>query len=171
MADFKQIYFNGDEQNAKFHCDPYGIYMFAGEDCSLTALECVNDDTGDFLRSLCNYLNHELNVFQPKIEKVDGDSIFLENGIIFTARGWGYLTGVLKLSSEEAAKVQDEFIGWVVYRITNSFFDTNLTPMQKLDIVSIPRPVESVEKARLRKSKSISDKLKELKVKFKTIKK
>jgi hypothetical protein len=54
-----------------FQCDDYGIYMFAStDDYSVTALDCHTDDTGCILKSLCNFLNNETNIFQPKITKI-----------------------------------------------------------------------------------------------------
>ena len=108
--------------NEKFHCDPYGIYLFSGpeDDCSITALD-TTDDSGTILPSLCNFLNGDIPYFQPKISKVEKGRIILETGDEIRVRGWGYLTGLsedcLKLDDETAAKIQDQFFSWLVLKI------------------------------------------------------
>ena len=43
------------------------------------------------------------------------------NGLKFTVRGWGYLTGsgAKHLSDENAAKIQDDFMDWVIKLFSN----------------------------------------------------
>ena len=174
MADFVNIYLKGDKYHPKFHCDPYGIYMFAGDDTcddNIMVLDCHNDDSGCVLRSLCNYLNGNIPVFQPRIIGHHKDTIILETGWVIRARGWGYLTGVKHLSNEEAAKVQDDFIKWVVDRINGSFFEQQERAARKMMSIAKPRPTKSIAKAKERKNKPIEEKLRELNIKVKHVKK
>lgn len=47
----------------------------------------------------------------------DGCDIYDGDEYVFCARGWGYLTGVLKLSNKEACKVQDDFIAYILDKL------------------------------------------------------
>lgn len=49
----------------------------------------------------------------------DGCDIYDGDEYIFCARGWGHLTGVLKLSSKEACEVQDGFINYILSILNN----------------------------------------------------
>jgi len=115
--DFKEVY----RIDQKFHCDPYGIYMFSGpeEDCSVTAFD-TTDCSGLILTHLCSFLNGDIPLFLPEIKKVEDGTIFLENGEEIRVRGFGYLTSVKHLTDEEASKMQDEFLDWVVSKIDRS---------------------------------------------------
>lgn len=46
---------------------------------------------------------------------------FSINGLKFRVRGWGYLTGsgAKRLSDENAAKIQDDFMDWVIKLFSN----------------------------------------------------
>ena len=108
-----------------FQCDDYGIYMFAStDDYSVTALDCHTDDTGRILKSLCNFLNNETNIFQPKITKIVSDNndccFEIETGDVISVRSWGYLRGCKHLSDEKAAQFQDEFLKYVVDKINKA---------------------------------------------------
>lgn len=45
------------------------------------------------------------------------DYILLDDVIVLKVRGWGYLTGTLKLTSEEAKKEQDSLMHYVVNKL------------------------------------------------------
>lgn len=56
-----------------------------------------------------------------KLEIVDGYKIYMENKPFITIRGWGYLTGCgggLCLDPDVAKKTQDDFIKWIVNKLT-----------------------------------------------------
>lgn len=117
--DFKDIF------KAPYHCDDYGIYMFAQDD--VIALDYYSDRTsydGDILKQLCALLNGESDTFEHKIKEYVKNAtdcfIMLENSDVITVRSWGYLTGVKHLSNKDAAKVQDDFLDFVVNRIKES---------------------------------------------------
>ncbi len=42
------------------------------------------------------------------------DYILIDNVIVLKTRGWGYLTGTLKLTSQQAKKEQDNLMNYVV---------------------------------------------------------
>lgn len=52
----------------------------------------------------------------------DEHEFFIEDQYIFCVRGWGYLTGVggLNLPPEKAAKIQDEFIQFILKKLTKN---------------------------------------------------
>lgn len=117
--DFKDIF------KPPFSTDDYGIYMFAQDD--IIALDYYSDRTpydGDILKQLCALLNGESDTFEHKIKEYVKNAndcfVMLENGDVITVRSWGYLTGVLKLSNKDAAKVQDAFLDWIVDKIKES---------------------------------------------------
>lgn len=108
---FKDVY------QQPFWVDDYGMYMFSGKDASVTALDCLDDPDGNVLRGICCVLNSETvksSILPTRLEK---NIITLQGGITLEVRGWGYLTGVLKLSPQKAAKIQDDFAQWVFNRL------------------------------------------------------
>lgn len=117
--DFKEIF------KAPYSTDDYGVYMFAQDDIiALTYYSNRTSYDGDILKQLCAFLNEESDIFEHKIKEYaqtpDDCFIMFENGDIIAVRSWGYLTGVLKLSNKDAAKIQDDFLDWVVNKIKES---------------------------------------------------
>lgn len=51
--------------------------------------------------------------------KARGCDVYDGETYVFCARGWGYLTGALKLTSKEAAEIQDEFINYILSILNN----------------------------------------------------
>lgn len=123
---FHEIY----KTDQKFHCDPYGIWMFSGPegDCSLTALDNPEDFNGDVLISLCNFLNGDIPCFQPEVEKVEHEYIYLKacaehQQVVFRVRGTGYIASRMKkwgLQIEDINRIQDEFAQWIADKIKKS---------------------------------------------------
>lgn len=114
--DFKDIF------KAPYSTDDYGLYVFDKEDnICLDYYSDRIDYNPDITKQLCSLLNGESDTFEHKIKEYVKNAndcfIILENSDVITVRGWGYLTGVLKLSNKDAAKIQDDFLDWVINKI------------------------------------------------------
>lgn len=73
----------------------------------------------DFCRNIVTALNGDGEVKKyPGLEVKDGCDIYRGEECIGYFRGWGHLTGGLKLSEEEAASVQDELVNYVMSKIS-----------------------------------------------------
>lgn len=48
----------------------------------------------------------------------NGCDIYKGDRFIFCVRGWGLLTGALRLSEEDAAKIQDDFVKYILDRLS-----------------------------------------------------
>lgn len=113
---FKDIF------KAPFATDDYGLYVFDKEfNICLDYYSSRIDYNPDITKQLCALLNGESDTFEHKIKEYVKNAtdcfVMLENGDTITVRSWGYLTGVLKLSDKDAAKIQDDFLDWVVNKI------------------------------------------------------
>lgn len=116
IMSFKDVYKWG------FFTDPYGIYIFCGEngDASLTALDTEGNTEEDFgfMKDLCRVLNGEYvdREFDVKTDYAGVIEFWGEAPI--RARGWGYLRSrFLNLTERELAEIQDQFIEWVLLKI------------------------------------------------------
>ena len=114
---FKEVY------KWEFFTDPYGIYIFCGEngDASLTALDTEGNTEEDFqfMKDLCKLLNGEYvdRLFDVKFDGSPGTIEFWGYHTV-RARGWGYLRSRFKDVDEEELKlIQDQFIEWILLKI------------------------------------------------------
>lgn len=117
--DFKDIF------KPPFSTDDYGLYVFDKESNICLDYSSDRDDYNpNILKQLCMLLNEESDTFEYKIAEYVKNAtdcfIALENGDTIIVRGWGYLTGVLKLSNKDAGKVQDDFLDWIISKIKES---------------------------------------------------
>lgn len=117
--DFKDIF------KSPFSTDDYGLYVFDKESNICLDYSSDRDDYNpNILKQLCALLNGESDTFKHKIKEYVKNAndcfVMLENGDVITVRSWGYLTGVKHLSNKDAAKVQDDFLDFVVNRIKES---------------------------------------------------
>ena len=73
-------------------------------------------------REVIDILNDKTNKkITAKLEIVDGYKIYMNDKPFITIRGWGYLTecgGGLCLDPDVVKKTQDEFIKWIVNKLT-----------------------------------------------------
>ena len=101
---------------APFHTDPYGIYIFSGNDDSLPVLTCNLDNKDVFVNEICDILNGKFVDREICCDYVHTDKSIDVNGGEFQlyTRLFGYLTKCLGLSDETACLVQDDFGRWVV---------------------------------------------------------
>jgi GH24 family phage-related lysozyme (muramidase) len=59
-------------------------------------------------------LNGDSSIKFKKKFELEEIEFYYDNEFVFTIRGWGHLTGVLKLSEIEAEKTQDDFALWIL---------------------------------------------------------
>lgn len=111
MIDFKEVW------KAPFHSD--GLYIFSGNNV-MAATNFNDDDKGiKILNDICDALNGKEITKYNNIQ-VNDCALTIDECLI-VIRGWGHLTGIggLHLEPEEAVKVQDEFIKYIVNKISN----------------------------------------------------
>ena len=108
---FKDIF------KAPFHTDPYGIYIFSGNDDSLPVLTCDMDNKDTFVNAICDILNGKFVDMYIYCDYFNG-SVDVNGGEFgLDVRLFGYLTKCLGLSDETACFVQDDFGMWVAEMI------------------------------------------------------
>jgi hypothetical protein len=112
---FKEIF------KAPFSTDDYGLYVFDKD--SNICLDYSNkiDYNPNITKQLCALLNGESVTFEYKLKAYVKNAtdcfIMFENGDVITIRGWGYLTGVKRLSNKDATAVQDSFFDYIINKI------------------------------------------------------
>lgn len=95
----------------------WGSYIFAkGEVMALTSADYCSEEE---LKKICSLLNGEDVPKFSKVEIVDPTTIKV-NEKYFLIRGWGHLigTGALHLDEDFAAKLQDDFVKWIIETIS-----------------------------------------------------
>lgn len=88
----------------------------------------VSDD--EFKESVLNVLNNSSDLpGKYKSEyKYDCCEIYKDGRKVMRVRGWGYLTGIsaLNLPTKEAIKIQDEFGEYIVNKLNNCNYVSNI---------------------------------------------
>lgn len=98
-------------------------FVYAQGDYDITCLDFDARSFDDFetVKKVVATMNggtgHNLAVDYVKRDNQE----FGINGLKFTVRGWGYLTGsgAKRLSDENAAKIQDDFMDWIIKLFSN----------------------------------------------------
>jgi hypothetical protein len=107
-----------DVYQPPFGVDIIGMYAFSSNGTkTFTAFSSVSQKN---LVKVVELLNGKrADKFKKDDIIVKKDKLFIEGDVILV-RGWGELIGVggLHLPPKEAAKIQDDFISWVVDTIT-----------------------------------------------------
>jgi hypothetical protein len=107
-----------DVYQPPFGVDIIGMYAFSSNGTkTFTAFSSVSQKN---LVKVVELLNGErTDKFKKDDIIVKKDKLFIEGDVILV-RGWGKLigSGGLNLPPQEAAKLQDDFIAWVVDSIT-----------------------------------------------------
>ena len=111
--DFKEVY------KGPFNTDKYcPVYIWSSNEVMSLMIE-IDDFDNEFIYELVNKLNGQsYKTFNVERDYEDAVRLVI-NGKPFLVRGWGHLTGTLNLSNEEAAKIQDDFINWIIEVLTN----------------------------------------------------
>lgn len=117
--DFKDIF------KAPFSSD-YGLYCFDADKHICLEYNSENVFDEHIVQQIADILNDKPSKFNKDINKATVVKnatdcfVMFEDGDVITVRGWGYLTGVLHLSGKDAAKIQDDFLDFIVNKIKES---------------------------------------------------
>lgn len=112
------------------HLDKYCVYAWDADDgMALSDFNFKYDENGNYLSGERERIKHVIDVingncpsdFEPEWKLSDDEpcAITYKGEYEFLVRGWGHLTGCggLNLPEELAAKIQDEFINYILYRL------------------------------------------------------
>ena len=100
-------------------------WMYATSSNGTTTFTAFDETSKLFLSLIVRILNGEkfaMKFYKDEVTIKDNTKIVIERkrgkkGIILV-RGWGRMIGGMGLKPKEAAKIQDDFINWVVESIT-----------------------------------------------------
>ena len=111
------------------HLDDYCQYAWdADGNMALSSFDLVYDENGDFASGEKERINHIIDIINGECpidyeaKWTTGDDvteIYYDGKFQFLVRGWGYLTGYggLNLPEDLAAKIQNEFIAYILDRL------------------------------------------------------
>ena len=114
------------------HLDDYGLYAWDVDgNMALSAFNLVYDEHDDFASGEKERINHIIDIINGECPTdyeakwTTGDDvieIYYDGKFQFLVRGWGYLTGYggLNLPEDLAAKIQDEFIAYILGKLNGS---------------------------------------------------
>ena len=71
-------------------------------------------------KKIVDVINGEINDTPMLFQHTGGEILDSSGDYIFCIRGWGHLTGVLKLNSSQAARIQDDFGNYIVYKLNGT---------------------------------------------------
>ena len=115
QLDWKDIW------HGPFKTDHYG-YVWDRDNVMTFSLNDLTEENDAEMQSLCRDIVAALNGETPQKQWdgliiKDGCDLYRGGELLGSFRGWGHLTGGLKLSGYEAAKVQDQLISNVLVKI------------------------------------------------------
>ena len=117
MADLKWT----DIWNKPFKYDHYG-YVWDTDNVMTFTVDDLTEENDRWMQEFCNNLVKALNDEEckqyPGLHIEDGCDLYRGDELIGYFRGWGHLTGGLKLSNKEAFRLQDEMIEYVMGKIS-----------------------------------------------------
>lgn len=101
-----------DVYKKPFRADEYGSYVWSSN--GVMTFSSYDNTNLPFMKRVCRVLNGEIKAdFPHKFEASKDNTEILYNGeLVFSVRGWGYLTGCV--NTKLAANIQDDFIAHVV---------------------------------------------------------
>lgn len=108
--DWKKVY------KLPFKYDDYN-YVWADNGTMTLTFDidyCCEEDKRDVILKIVKKLNGDSSIKFKKKFELEEIEFYYDNEFVFTIRGWGHLTGVLKLSEIEAEKTQDDFALWIL---------------------------------------------------------
>ena len=108
--------------HAPFKYDHYG-YVWDKDNVMTFSVNDLTEENDKEMAELCSSIVDALNgkEVQKKYRGLyvtNGCDLFLNGREVGSFRGWGHLTGGLKLGSYMAAKVQDDLIKFVLSKIS-----------------------------------------------------
>lgn len=112
------------------HLDKYGVFAWDAEgNMALSDFNYKYDERGNFLPGEWERIKHIIDVINGncpsdfnsewKLSDIESCAINYNGEYQFLVRGWGHLTGCggLNLPEDLAAKIQDEFIDYIINRL------------------------------------------------------
>ena len=110
-----------DIWNKPFNYDHYG-YVWGADGVMTFTVDDLTEENDKWMQEFCANLVKALNDEEcQKYENLhieDGCDLYQGETLIGYFRGWGHLCGGLKLSNEEAFRLQDEMIEYVMGKIS-----------------------------------------------------
>ena len=98
-----------------FKYDDYNYVWADNGTMTLTFdIDYCEEDKRDVILKVVKKLNGDSSIKFKKKFELEEIEFYYHNEFVFTIRGWGHLTGVLKLSEIEAEKTQDDFALWIL---------------------------------------------------------
>jgi hypothetical protein len=98
-----------------FKYDDYNYVWADNGTMTLTFdIDYCEEDKRDVILKVVKKLNGDSSIKFKKKFELEEIEFYYDNEFVFTIRGFGYLTGVLKLSEIEAEKTQDDFALWIL---------------------------------------------------------
>ena len=109
-----------------FKYDHYG-YVWDADNVMTFTVDDLTPENDKWMQEFCDNMVKALNGEEckqyPGLNIKDGCDLYQQgqdNLLIGSFRGWGHLTGGLKMDEENAAAVQDEMINYVMSRINGN---------------------------------------------------
>lgn len=110
-----------DIWQAPFWYDHYG-YVWAKDNVMVFTVDDLTEENDKFMNDLACDIADVLNGKESQkkyegLEIKDGCDLYMNDELIGSFRGWGHLTGGLKLEPHAAAELQDNMINFVLNKI------------------------------------------------------
>lgn len=106
-----------------FRNDNYG-YIWDSDNVMTFSVDDLTEENDRWMQTFCDNMVKALNGEEceqyPGLNIKDGYDLYQQvqdNLLIGSFRGWGHLTGGLKMKPEQAAAVQDQLISFVLDKI------------------------------------------------------
>ena len=111
-----------DIWHTPFRYDGFGYIWDKDNVMTFTVDMLTNENNLEMEEFCCNIVaalngNGQVKKY-PNLHIENGCDIFNGDELIGYFRGWGYLTGVLDLTKEQACEMQDQLIQYVMERIS-----------------------------------------------------
>lgn len=109
-----------DIWQAPFYTDHYG-YIWSAENIMTFTVDDLTEDNDKWMQEFCQNLVKALNGEEcqkyPDLHIEDGCDLYQGDRMIGYFRGWGHLTGGLKMKPEMAADYQNQLIAFAMDKI------------------------------------------------------
>ena len=109
-----------DIWRAPFRYDHYG-YIWDSNNVMTFTVNDLTEENDQWMQEFCDNMVKALNNEECKqysgLNVKDGCDLYKDEELIGFFRGWGHLTGGLKMTPEEAAAIQDKMIEFVMSKI------------------------------------------------------
>lgn len=103
-----------------FKYDHYG-YVWDKDNVMTFSVDDLTEENDRWMQEFCDNLVKALNGEEcngySDLHIEDGCDLYHGDELIGSFRGWGHLTGGLKMTPEKAAAIQDEMINYVMDKI------------------------------------------------------